>query len=131
MKIYGYAFAMLMVIIGTGQSAIAHEMTPTYPKFTYSHLEGVVKTTMSMFNKREDVQYYEIGVFDKDFNPVKFVTSYNVIKLDYLSKVDFDVYIRKEDMERAVYICSRSKLKKDESVRTAISSRICSKIKNR
>jgi hypothetical protein len=128
-KIYGYLLVLLMV--GIGQNAIAHEMTPTYPVFTYSHLEGVVKTTMSMFNKRADVQYYEIGVFDKDFNTVPFVTSYSVIKLDYLSKVNFDIYIRQDDAVRAVYICSRSKLKKDESVRTAISSRICSKVKNR
>ena len=130
MNLYGYVFVMALVIVGFGQTAHAHEMTPTYPKLTYSHLEGVVKTTMSMFNKRADVQYYEIGVFDKDFQPVPFVTSYNVIKLDYLSKVDFDVYIRKIDASRAVYICSRSKLRKDDKVRTAVSSRICSKIKN-
>jgi len=127
MKIY--VFVLLMV--GIGQNAIAHEMTPTYPVFTYSHLSGVMKTTMSMFNKRADVQYYEIGVFDKDFNTVSFVTSYSVVKLDYLSKVDFDIYIRNDDVARVVYICSRSKLNKDESVRTAISSRICSKVKNR
>jgi len=108
----------------------AHEMTPTYPKLRPSHLDNVYVTTMEMFNKRDDVEFYEIGVFDKDFNPVPFVTSYNVIKIDYLSKVDFDVYIRKADASKAVYICSRSKLKKDGTVRTAISSRICSKIKN-
>ena len=129
MKIYAYVFVLLMV--GIGRNAIAHEMTPTYPVFTYSHLSGVMKTTMSMFNKRADVQYYEIGVFDKDFNTVPFVTSYSVIKLNYLSKVDFDVYIKKDDMSRVVYICSRSKLKKDDSARTAISSRICSKVKDR
>lgn len=130
MNLYGYVFVMVLAMVGIGQSAHAHDMTPTYPKLTYSHLDGVVKTTMSMFNKRADVQYYEIGVFDKDFQPVPFVTSYNVIKLDYLSKVDFDVYIRKTDASRAVYICSRSKLRKDDKVRTAVSSRICSKIKN-
>jgi len=129
MKIYAYVFVLLMV--GIGRNAIAHEMTPTYPVFTYSHLSGVMKTTMSMFNKRADVQYYEIGVFDKDFNTVPFVTSYSVIKLNYLSKVDFDVYIKKDDTSRVVYICSRSKLKKDDSARTAISSRICSKVKDR
>ena len=130
MNLYGCVFAIVLGIVGFVQTASAHEMTPTYPKLTYSHLDGVVKTTMSMFNKRADVQYYEIGVFDKDFNPVPFVTSYSVIKLDYLSKVDFEVYIRKSDASRAVYICSRSKLQKDDSVRTAVSSRICSKIKN-
>ena len=104
-------------------------MTPTYPKMQPSHLDGVVKTTMQMFNKRQDVEYYEIGVFDADFNAVPFVTSYNIIKIKYLGHVTFDVYIRKADIGRAHYICSRSKLRKDKSVRTAVSSLICSKIK--
>jgi hypothetical protein len=122
--------AMVLVTVGIGNSAHAHDMTPTYPKLTYSHLDGVVKTTMSLFNKRQDVQHYEIKVFDKDFQSIPFVTSQSVIKLDYLSKTTFDIYIRKADASRATYICSLSKLKKDGNVRTAISSRICSKIKN-
>lgn len=122
--------AMALVIAGIGNSAHAHDMTPTYPKLTHSHLDGVVKTTMSIFNKRQDVQHYEIKVFDKDFQSIPFVTSQSVIRLDYLSKTTFDVYIRKADASRAVYICSLSKLQKDSTVRTAVSSRICSKIKN-
>jgi uncharacterized protein YxeA len=122
--------AMLLVTVGIGHSAYAHDMTPTYPKFTHSHLDGIVKTTLSIFNKRQDVQYYEIKVFDKNFNPIPFVTSHNVIKLDYLSTANFDIYIRRNDVSRAIYICSLSKLKRDDSVRTAVSSRICSKIKN-
>jgi hypothetical protein len=110
-------------------SVAAHEMVPTYPQLRFSHIEDVYVTTMKMFNKREDVEYYEVGVFDKDFNPVPFVTSYNIIKIDYLGHVTFDVYIRKSDRYRAVYICSKSKLRKDSSVRTAVTSRICSKIK--
>jgi hypothetical protein len=109
--------------------ANAHEMTPTYPKLEPSHLDGVVKTTMQMFNKREDVEYYEIGVFDQEFKPVPFVTSYTIVKIKYLGKVTFDVYLRKSDMEQAVYVCSRSKLRKDTQVRTAIASTICSKFK--
>ena len=115
--------------MGACSQAFAHEMTPTYPKLEQSHLDGVLKTTMQMFNKRGDVEYYEIGVFDKDFKPVPFVTAYNVIKIEYLGHVTFDVYIRKSDKDKAVYICSKSKLRKDSNIRTAISSRICSKIK--
>lgn len=124
---YGVLIAFLMAACS---EAFAHEMTPTYPKLEPSHLDGVVKTTMQMFNKRDDVEYYEIGVFDKDFNPVPFVTSYNVLKIEYLGHVTFDVYIRKVDKDKAVYICSRSKLRKDNSVRTVVSSKICSKIKS-
>jgi hypothetical protein len=109
--------------------AYAHEMTPTYPKLVPSHLDQVYKTTMEMFNKREDVEYYEIGVFDKEWNPIPFVTSYQVIRLKYLGHVTFDIYIRKADVSRAEYVCSKSKLRKDDSTRTAVSSRICSRFK--
>lgn len=110
-------------------SAIAHEMTPTYPKLRPSHLDNVYVTTMEMFNKRNDVEYYDIGVFDKDLKPIPFVSKYNVIKLKYLGHVTFDVYIRKADVSRATYVCSTSKLRKDDKKRTAVSSKICSKFK--
>ena len=117
---------MLMLV---ASPLYAHEMTPTYPKLSPSHLDNVYKTTMEMFNKRSDVEYYEIGVFDKDWNPIPFVTSYEVIRIRYLGHVTFDVYIRKSDVSRATYVCSISKLRKDDTTKTRISSRICSKFK--
>ena len=110
--------------------AQAHEMTPTYVTFKHSHITGVVKTSLKIFNKRSEVDYYEIGVFDESFNPVIFVTPYRVIKIPYLSSTTFDVYIRRSDLASATYICSESKLKKSQTVRTVITSRICSKIQN-
>ena len=107
----------------------AHEMTPTYPTWEDTHITGVVKTKMEMFNKRKDVDYYEIGVFDKDMNPIAFVSKYDIVKLTYLQHLKFDVYINNNDKSRARYICSKSKLKTDVKVRTAIASRICSKFK--
>ena len=118
---------LIMLVFAVG--AQAHEMTPTYPKLVPSHLDQVYKTTMEMFNKREDVEFYEIAVFDKEWNPIPFVTSYQIIRLKYLGHVTFDVYIRKADVSRAEYICSKSKLRKDDNVRTAVSSRICSRFK--
>jgi len=109
--------------------ALAHEMTPTYPKLEPSHLDNVYKTTMEMFNKREEVEYYEIGVFDAEWKPIPFVTKYEIIKIRYLGHVTFDVYIRKQDVSRATYVCSMSKLRKDGTTKTAIASRICSKFK--
>ena len=121
----------IILILGMLASAVnAHEMTPTYPKLSPSNYDGIYKTTMMMFNKRADVQYYELGVFDKDFKVVPFVTSYSVIKINYLSHVTFDIYVREEDLATAVYICSKSKIKTEDVTRTAISSRICSKFKN-
>ena len=123
---YGLFIAIAMA---SCTQAIAHEMTPTYPKLMPSHLDQVYKTTMEMFNKRQDVEYYEIGVFDKEWNPIPFVTSYQIIRLKYLGHVSFDIYIRKADVSRAEYVCSKSKLRKDDNTRTAVSSRICSRFK--
>lgn len=119
----------MLMLVFISSVAMAHEMTPTYPKLTPSYLDNVYTTTMEMFNKRSDVEYYEIGVFDKDFNPIPFVTSYQIIKLRYLGHVSFDVYIRKEDVSRTEYICSISKLRKDATTKTAVTSKICSKFK--
>lgn len=118
-------FALFLGLISF--SSYAHEMVPTYPKWQYSYMDDLLVTHMEMFNKRADVEYYEIGVFDTNWNPIPFVTSYNVIKINYLAKVKFDVYIRKIDKDRAVYICSRSRLP-DIPVNTGVSSTICSKV---
>lgn len=129
MKYFMYGILIAFLMASCTEYAFGHEMTPTYPKLQPSHLDGVYKTTMEMFNKRADVEYYEIGVFDKDFKAIPFVTTYNVIKIKYLGHVTFDVYVRKADVKNAVYVCSRSKLRKDDTTKTAVSSRICSKFK--
>ena len=122
-------FVMGILLAIVSSSAYAHEMVPTYPTLVPSHLDGIVKTTVQMFNKREDVEYYEIGVFDENFKPIPFVTSYSIIKIEYLGKATIDVYIRRKDIEKATYICSQSKLRKDDTSRTAVSSMICSKFR--
>ena len=109
--------------------ANSHEMTPTYPKFESSFVNGVMKTKMRLFNRRNDVSYYEIGVFDSEWKPVPFVTSYKVMKMAYLDTAEFDIYINKTDLIGATYICSKSKLQKKDVISSGISSRICSKIK--
>ena len=127
MKYFGFTvgFVFLLCVANTH----AHEMTPTYPKLDTSHVSGVLKTKMKIFNRREDVSYYEIGVFDKDWNAIPFVTSYKVLQMDYLAHAEVDIYINKGDATRSEYICSKSKLKKDDVVSSAIASRICSRIK--
>jgi len=126
MKVLKYFIVGLMLAL----PAYGHEMVPTYPRLEQSHMDNILKATMKMFNKRADVEYYEIGVFDKDFNPVPFVSAYNVFKLEYLGHVTFDIYIRTQDRDRAVYVCSKSKIRKDSNTKTAISSKICSKFKD-
>lgn len=114
--------------VALATSVVAHEMTPTYPKWEVSHMNNVVKTTMSMFNRRQDVEWYEIGLFDKEWKPIPFVTSYRVLKLKYLGHVTFDIYVNKNDMDRAEYVCSKSKLR-GEGTKTMLSTRICSRFK--
>lgn len=116
------AFAMASV-------AQAHEMLPTYPRFAPSYVEDVMQVQMRMFNKRRDVEWYEVAVFDADWKPVPFVTGYRILKVEYLSHVTFDVYINKQDANRATYICSQSKLRRQKEDGTIIASRICSKFK--
>ena len=109
--------------------ANAHDMIPTYPKFTTTFVPGVLKTRMEIFNKREDVSYYELGAFDSEWNNIPFVTTYKLIKMDYLAHAEFEIYIKEEDKPRLVYICSKSKLMSDTIATSAIASRICSKVK--
>lgn len=109
--------------------AQAHEMLPTYPRFAPSYVEGVMQVQMRMFNKRRDVEWYEVAVFDADWKPVPFVTGYRILKVEYLSHVTFDVYINKQDANKATYICSQSKLRRQKEDGTIIASRICSKFK--
>ena len=107
----------------------AHEMVPTYPKLEPSYMEGLYKTSLTVFNKRPEIEYYEIGVFTEEWEPIRFVSSYKVYKVPYLSTVTFDIYIQDINKDRVTYICSVSKLRKSVANRTAISSKICSKVK--
>jgi hypothetical protein len=118
-----------LIILGLASSAYAHEQTPAYPKMKFSHVKGVVKYELSLFNQREDAKYYQIALFDKDFNSMPFSTKYRIMKVDYKQRVNFDVYVRKSDLKRAMYICTTSKVIKERSSRPIISSMICSKIK--
>lgn len=124
-----YRTISIIALCAWASSAQAHEMIPTYPKLNYSHLSGVVKTSVQLFNKREEIEFYEIGVFDTDFNPIPFATSSRVVRLPHLQRVTLEIYIRESDRDAALYICSESKLRKGDEVKTRIASRICSKIK--
>ena len=120
---------VIAALILLSSQAAAHEMTPTYPKWVPSHMDGVWKTTMEMFNKRDDVEWYEIGVFDKNWNPVNFVTSYRLFQMPHLSRVKFDVYVATPDVAVAEYICSKSKLRLISEQKTMVASRVCSRFK--
>jgi len=122
-------YYIMILLVSMCGHANAHQWTPTYPTLKNSYASGVLVTRMELLNSRKEITYYEIGVFDKDFLPVPFATAERIINLKYLSRKSVDIFIRRQDKSRAVYICSNSKLLAKGSAITSISSRICSKIK--
>lgn len=110
-------------------SAMAHEWTPTYPKLSMSHIENVWTTRMKLFNSRNGIDYYDVSVFDQEWNAVPFAVLMNPMSVKYLETKYIDIYIRDKDKSRAVYICSKSKLYAIDTTKPMLFSRICSKIK--
>lgn len=109
--------------------AMAHEMSPTYVEFGPSYVDNVLKTDIEIFNRREDVNYYQIEVYDKDWKSISFVADTKIVNLKYLEKKTIDVYIKSNDKDRAVYVCTLSRFIKEDVTKTNVSSRICSKVK--
>ena len=110
-------------------SAAAHELMPTYIEFTPSYVTGVYSTKMKMWNRREDIKYYEISVFDEEWNQVEFAAVDRLIRLNYLEKKTVEIYIRKGDLDKARYVCTKSKILKGEAITSNITSRICSRVR--
>ena len=110
-------------------SVAAHDMTPTYPEWKMSFIPSAKMTTMQIFNKRADVEWYQIGVFDKEWNSIPFVTRYKILNIKHLQRVKFDVYVNKTNADLAEYICSTSKLRGNDNFKPIVESRICSRFK--
>lgn len=124
---YRIVIGCILLLMSTFTSA--HQFTPTYPVFEPSFVDGIVVTRLELFNKRKDVSYYEIGVYSTDWQPISFASEDKLFYIKYLETKKINVYLKQQDLSRAVYICSESRLRKEEVTYTAISSKICSKIK--
>lgn len=122
-----YVFILFLLLIGG--YANAHQFLPTYPTFKYSFIDGVMYTKMQLFNKRKEVEYYELSVYDDNWNAVTFASESKLIRVGYLQTKDVNVYVKKEDLRKATYICTESKHRKENVQDTVITSKICSKIK--
>jgi len=122
-----YRSVILWVLLCS--SVAAHDMTPTYPKWKMSFIPSAKMTTMQVFNKRSDVEWYQIGVFDKEWQPIPFVTRYKIINIKYLKRVEFDVYVNEENAKLAEYICTTSKLRGNDDFKPIVESKICSRFK--
>jgi hypothetical protein len=117
----------LMWVCGT---AYSHQFTPTYVKFDQSFVEGIGQTKMELFNKRREVEYYELGVFTEDWQPISFASENKIIHVRYLETKKINVYVKFQDIKKVVYICTESRLRREDVKDTVISSKICSKVKN-
>ena len=106
-----------------------HEFTPTYPKFDSSYVDNVVTTKMKLFNRRKEISYYEIGVFDDEWNPITFATENRIVNIEYLGTKSIDIYIKNTDLDRVEYICSISKIIKGTVKSSGVKSKICSRVK--
>ena len=56
-----HRYLIILMLWASGHVS-AHEFTPTYPKLKTSYVEGVLYATMTLFNARDDVEYYQFGV---------------------------------------------------------------------
>jgi len=118
--------ASLVLVSG---HVFAHQFTPTYPKFESSMAETISQTTMTLFNTRKDIRFYEISVFDGEWKPVEFAAEARVLQVRFLETKQFNVYVRNRDVPRVMYICTTSKIEVQNQTAALIATRICSKVK--
>lgn len=119
--------AVVTAFMVTTACAKAHQWTPTYPKFEPSYIKGIMVTSMQLFNKRSDVSFYEIHVYDEEWKPIVFATPSKIIEVGHLEKKNIEIYILEKDCDRIEYICTTSKILADEKG-NGVNSRICSKV---
>ena len=119
---------ILLLICGT---ATAHQWTPTYVEFEPSHVAGIYKTKMKLFNSRDDAEYYQIQVLDGQFGPIKFAITggrNDIVHAPTKSTKYVEVYVPSYEVSRVVYVCSRSMILQKNETTSVVSSRICSKV---
>ena len=123
-------YRSVIALLLLGEYASAHQFTPTYPTLRQAHVSDVKVLSMSLFNSRKEIDWYTINVFDKDWNSIAFASTDKLISLGYLERKNIEVYIRTQDTDKVVYICSKSKTLAVIKNPSIITSRICSKVKN-
>lgn len=106
----------------------AHQFLPTYPTLEPSYVQGVLKVDMELFNIRKDVDYFELNVYDDNWNALPFATESRIVPVFYLERKQITIYIREEDKNQVRFFCSVSKILDKENTQTVIASRICSRV---
>tara|TARA_B110000238_G_C16122213_1_gene437597 strand:+ start:726 stop:1112 length:387 start_codon:yes stop_codon:yes gene_type:complete len=123
-----YRALTLAVLIALSGSVWGHQFTPTYPTWKRSFIPGILVVTMTLFNSREEISYYQINVYDKAWKKLPFASSDRLSRIEYLETKKIEVYLKVEDVDKALYICSRSKLTMGSKQASHVSSKICSKL---
>ena len=72
----------------------------------------------------------EVQVLDINMKPINFAVKDRIIHAPHLKRRTISVYINAYDIDRAVYICSVSKLLVEGHTGASVASRICSKVKH-
>ena len=120
--------AIAAAMIFSGAAADAHEMTPAYPKLHQSSVSQIMQADLSLFNARDDVEYFAVSLFDAEWGPVPFASAQRVMHVMPGGRQDFEVYIRQSDVPRVVYVCTTSMLRAGQESSAIVSSRICSRL---
>lgn len=122
---------LLFLLVLLSGYASSHSLTPTYPSLDLSYVPGVYKADLELFNARKDISYYEVNVFDADWNAITAsILPEKILRVPYSTSKKITVYIPAALKGKAVYICTKSKtLYTPVTQVTVILSKICSKIK--
>jgi hypothetical protein len=91
-------------------------------------MSQIMQADLSIFNARDDVEYYAVSVLDADMNPIVFASAQRVMHVPSGSRKDFEIYIKEADVVRVVYVCTTSMLRAGQEDNAIISSRICSRL---
>lgn len=122
------ALLILTTALTTAVS-FAHQMTPTYIKLSRTSNQEVLQTTVTITNRRNDVNYFELSVFNDEWKPVPFATFQRVIEIPFSKSKSASVYIKRTDSIEVAYVCSSSKIVKVEQTKPIVISKVCSKMK--
>lgn len=118
-------YIIAAVLVAT--SSAAHEMTPTYFDLKPSIIDTLYTTQMKVFNRRNDASFYRMEAYTEDWEPLPYASFNRQFTLDYGEGIETDLYFSESDLDRIVYICSRSIPRQYND--GAITSLICSKIR--
>ena len=100
-------YIILLLTLLSGQASLAHDFTPTYPKLEETHIDGILKANMRLFNKRDDIRYYRVGVYDSEWNEVPFIVQGGkILNVEYLQRTLMSIFKRAREKILLIFALS-------------------------